>query len=90
MSGHYCASTALPPGNFHRSPSDSEHLDTGASPEWSQRIDILGWESNPIQGVRNQELINNNGSKPPTKLWKTFFHGCEKYYYLHCYSSDRK
>jgi len=61
MSGHFCAFTALRPGKFHRSPSDSKHLDTGASPEWSQRIHRLGWESRPIQGVRNQELTNSTG-----------------------------
>ena len=49
------------PGKFHSSPSDSEHLETGTSLEWSQRIHSLGWESNPNQRVRNQELTNSIG-----------------------------
>jgi hypothetical protein len=38
----FCAFTALKTGKFHRRPSGSKHLDTGASPVWSQRIHSLG------------------------------------------------
>jgi hypothetical protein len=65
-------------------------IEKQASSQPSQRIHSLGWESNPIQGVRNQELTNSIGTLPPTKLWELFIQGCEEYYYLHCSSSERK